>query len=57
LPRASPMGPRSGWLRPKGNANAEDSRATTPTEAAKSPAIDVMSGSIRRVARAPENPA
>ena len=56
LPKASPVGPRNGWLRPKGSANAEDSSATTLTDVAKSDAMVVMSGSRRRVARAPENP-
>jgi len=56
FPTASPVGPRSGWLRPNGSAKAEESSATTPTVVANSAAIDVISGSRRRVASAPENP-
>ena len=56
FPTASPVGPRSGWLVPNGSAMGEESRATTPTVVANSAAIDVTSGSRRRVARAPEKP-
>jgi hypothetical protein len=56
FPNASPVGPKSGWLRPNGSAKAEESRATTPTVVANSAAMEVISGSRRRVARAPEKP-
>src|SRR4051794_6302095 len=56
LPKASPVGPRKGWLRPKGRAKAVDSSATTLTGVEKSAAMEVMSGSKSRVASAPENP-
>src|SRR4051812_10701724 len=56
LPKASPVGPRKGWLRPKGRAKAVDSSATTLTGVEKSVAMEVMSGSKSRVASAPENP-
>ena len=49
FPIASPVGPRSGWLRPNGSAKAEESRATTPTVVANSAAIDVISGSRREI--------